>query len=367
MKLEKGMISNSQLMFLVMGFSQSMILTINYNYEVTKQDTWLAVLAAFPIALLTVLLYLVIARRYPGQSLMQINDAVFGRYFGKVFSVIYFCFFFRLIVHYMFFFNSFWLSYIMQETPRAAFLILFALVCGMAVRKGIEVIARCSFLFSVIVGLLVLIVTVLLVGIMKPSNLLPVLDTEPKKFLQSVHMILAIPFCDMIAFLMIVPYVTDQKKIRKPILLGLSLSVAQLLIVVLRDTVVLGPLIANTTFVSFVAARQIDIADIITRLDILVAVAMLITIFMKTTVLYYITALGIAQTLRLRSYLPVVVPIGVIAVAIATNLYPSDMEQTYVAHSVWPFYSLLFQFLIPAITVFVIVVRRLRRKEGAKT
>jgi spore germination protein KB len=367
MQLEKGEISNTELMFLVLGFLQSMILTINFVYSITKYDTWIAVLVGFVIAVLFVLLYLQIGLTFPGKNLVQINDIVFGRYFGKLISASYIWFFFQYMIHYMYFFNSFWITYIMPETPRVAFLIMFIFVCGMAVSGGLEVITRCSFPFLIIVTISIVTVTVLLIPDIKLSNLLPIFEVKPLKFIQSVHIILAIPFGDLVAFLFILPYTSNKQKVRKPVLIGLSLSAIQLLIVVLRDATVLGPRMFIASSASFAVSRDIDIANVLTRLDILVAIPMLVTVFMKVTIFYYVTVLGIAQTLKLRSYTPLIVPIGAIAIAIATTLYPSDMEQIYAGQYIWPFNAAVNEFIIPIITIMVIAIRKILTKEGEES
>lgn len=365
MRLEKGVISNSQLTILIVSFLQGMILTIDFTYVITRQGTWLAVLAGFVAAILLALLYTAITQKFPGWNLIQINDCVFGPYLGKVVSLSYIWFFFEVGIHYSYFFNSFWITYIMPETPRAAFLIMFLIVCAMAVSKGIEVIARCSFLFSAVVVIATVIITVLLIPEMKPSNLFPVIEFTAKQFIQAVHIILAIPFCEMVVFLMIFPYTAENSKVRKPVLLGVCLSALQLLIVVLRDILVMGPRILNTAAVSFAVSRIIDIADVLTRLDILVAIVLLITAFVKISVFYYATVLGLAQLLKLRSYLPLVVPIGILATAIAINLYSSDMEQIYAALYIWPFNTAVHEFIMPAVTLLVAVVRKIPKTKGA--
>ena len=107
MKLENGEISNTQLMILVLSFLQSMILTINFVYSISKFDTWIAVLTAYVIAIFFTLLYLKIGLKFPGKNLVEINDIVFGPYFGKLISASYIWFFFQYMIHYMYFFNSF--------------------------------------------------------------------------------------------------------------------------------------------------------------------------------------------------------------------------------------------------------------------
>ncbi|HPE16105.1 MAG TPA: endospore germination permease [Oscillospiraceae bacterium] len=365
MKLEKGEISNAQLAVLTIAFLQAMTLTINFNYAITKQGTWLAVLAGFVLALPIAVLYTAIARRFPGQNLIQINDAVFGPYAGKLISILYIWFFIQLTIHYMFFFNSFWITYIMPETPRVAFLVMFAFVCAMAVWSGIEVIARCSYLFSAVVAVTIVTVAVLLVKEIEPGNLLPIVDFSLKDFVQSVHVILTVPFCDLVVFLMILPYTAQKQKIRKPVLIGVSLSAAQLLIVAVVSAAVMGQRILNTSSVSFAVPRLIDVADILTRLDILVAIMFLITVFMKISIFYYVTVLSLAQFLRLRAYRPLVVPIGVLCTAVAVRLYPSDLEQVYAATFVWPFNAAVYEILLPILTFAVILVRRLPKKEEA--
>jgi spore germination protein KB len=199
------------------------------------------------------------------------------------------------------------------------------------------------------------------------SNLLPIFDIKPMELIQGIHIILVLPFCDIVAFLYIFPYTSNKQQITKPVLVGITLSAIQLLIVVLRDATVLGPIMTITSSASFAVSRQIDIANVLSRLDILVAITMLIAIFMKVTVFFYVTVLGIAQTLKLRSYIPLVIPIGALSIAIAANLYPSDMEQIYAGQFVWPFNASVSEFFIPVITLIVIIVRRLPRRDGANS
>ncbi|MEA4894807.1 MAG: endospore germination permease [Oscillospiraceae bacterium] len=364
MKLEKGVITNTQLIYLILSFMQSIVISINFVYSVSKRDTWIAVLTAFVIAIPIALIYTSIAGRYPGRNLVQINDEALGPYIGKLFSALYIWFLFELIIHYAYFFNSFWITYIMPETPRMAFVIMFVLVSAFAVRSGIETIARCSVIFSMIVLASVVFVVSLLLKDMKFNNFLPVLDLTPKEFIHSVHIILAIQFCDIVAFLMIFPSTKNNAGVRKPVLIALSLSTLLLIVTVLVNTAVLGVRMINSTSVSFAITREIDIGHILTRLDVLVALSLLATVFMKVSVFYYTTVLGLAQLLGLRSYKPLVVPVGVIVAAISTHLYSSDMEQVYAANNIWPFNAALFELVLPLITLIVIAIRGIFKNTG---
>ncbi len=357
MKVEKGVITNRQLMFLIFSFMEFMVMSINFVYSVSGRDTWIAVLAAYAVAIIAAVMYTAIIEKFPGEDLVRINDIVLGPYIGKLFSVLYIWFFFEYMIHFAYFFNSFWITYIMTDTPREVFAIMLIIICAMAVRSGIEVIARCSFLFSTIVAAMVIIAAILLIKDLNINNFMPILNIEPKKFIQSVHSILTIPFCDIVVFLMLMPYAKDKKKIRKPMLAAISLSTLLLLINVLVNIAVAGQRVVTSSSVTFAIIREIEIGEVLTRLDVLVAITLLITVFMKITIFYYATVLGLSQMLRLRSYKPLIVPVGIIATAISIFLYPSDMEQVYAAQYIWPFNASLFEFVLPAITLAVIGIR----------
>ena len=363
MKLEKGVISNTQLGLLILSFMQSMIMTVSFNFSLTKQDTWIAALAAFAITLLMVLVYTTIAQRFAGLNLVDINNEVFGAYLGKLITVLYIWFFFQLIVHYLYFFNSFWITYIMPETPRFVFVTMAVFVIAFSIRSGIEVITRCFIILSVAVLAMVFTVTLLLIKDAEISNLFPMLQSTPKEFIQSVHIFLAISFCDIVVFLMIFPYTKDNQKIRKPFIIAVCFSTLFLLMVIFREILVGGARIYSTISPNFALAREIDIAKILTRLDILVALNLFLSVIMKITIFFYATALSLAQTLKLRSFRPLLIPIGALCISFAVDLYPSDMEQIYAGRFIWPFNAVTMEILFPLITFIVILIKKLPKKD----
>jgi len=251
----------------------------------------------------------------------------------------------------------------MPETPRIIFLVMAIFICAFAIKCGIEVIARCNVLFVFLVVFMVLAVSFLMIKDMKFSNLQPLLQSSPKDFIQSVHIILSIGILDVVGMLMIFPYALNNDKLRKPMLLAITLTVALSLIVVLRDTLVLGVRAYTSTSASFAISREINIADVFSRLDILVALILLISAGTKITLFYYATILSTAQTLKLRSYQPLIMPVGALAVAIAVKLYSSDMAQVYAAEFIWPFNASFYEIILPLITLIVMAIRKSPKKE----
>ncbi|MFZ5944673.1 MAG: GerAB/ArcD/ProY family transporter [Bacillota bacterium] len=97
MKLEGDKISSSQLTFLIIGFTigSSVIFCPG---QAAGHDAWLAVLAGLGAGLFFAIIYTALASRFPGKTLAEFNDLVYGPYLGKVISLGYLWYFFIRLV-----------------------------------------------------------------------------------------------------------------------------------------------------------------------------------------------------------------------------------------------------------------------------
>ena len=364
MKIEKGVISSSQLMFMIIGFIQASNLLLVFPSEVVSHDGWLAILAALGISIPVVLSYAALAQEFPGKNLIQISDIVYGTYLGKLIAVSYIFIFLSLVSLNLRFFSDFLITYIMPETPIWAILVMLTFISAWAVRAGIEVIARCSFIIIVIALSIILTTTLFLVLDMDIFNFLPVLDLPLKDFIQGIHIIFSIHYLEIVVFLMIVSFVNKTQQIKSSMIWGLIVGGASLLILEARNVAVLGKAADIMTSPSFVVARYISVAEVFTRLEMFVAIMLITTVCLKVSILYYATVLGLAQTLNLRSYLPLVIPIGIIAIFLSIITADSSMEQLYAGIYTWPVFILPFQ-LFPIFSLLIVKLRKIFKKGGA--
>jgi len=365
MKLEKGELSSTQLMFLVAGFIQGSLLTLSFSKEVVKHDIWIAAIASFLLNLPLAFVYLTLALKFPGQNLIQINDNIFGPYLGKLVSLQYICLFFMIIAANLWFVGDFIITFFMPETPILVVMIMFTFICAWAVRAGIEVFARMSFLLVLMTSLTALITFALLLKDTKFSYFLPIFEVPIYDFLHGTHILMAIPFNEVFVFTMVIPYVNKLKQVKSSVLYGLIIGGITFLIVVIRNTAVLGPISNIVTSPSMETVRLIDIGKIISRLEAIVAIAFLVTMFLKVAVFYYATVLGIAQLLKLRSYVPLVIPIGILGIIIALS-YESSIQFIYTATNTYPIFSLPFYVVLPVLSLLIAKLRKLPKQKERK-
>ncbi|MDD4550542.1 MAG: GerAB/ArcD/ProY family transporter, partial [Syntrophomonadaceae bacterium] len=131
-----------------------------------------------------------------------------------------------------------------------------------------------------------------------------------------------------------------------------------LLIITIRNILVLGELLTIVIYPSFSAIRLINIGEIFTRLEIIVNITLLAIGFIKFNIFYYSTVVGTAQLLKMRTYLPLVLPVGAMIVSISLLQYDTYMSEIFDTFYSFPLYSLVFELFLPLLTLLIIMIKR---------
>lgn len=360
MKIEKGIISSSELTFLVIGFIESSTLTAAFISGVTKQDTWILLLIGFFIMLFLLFVYISLNKKFPNKNLIEINDLVYGRHFGKVISILYIYYFWFLIPANFRFIADFFSTYLFPETDISVFIIAIAIISIYTIKKGLEVIARSVSIIAILIIVEALIITILTAKYIRLSNFLPMLQLNLKEFILGINLIISIPFGEIIVFSMIFPYVNNKKQVSKSVFSGFFIGSMFFLIVILRNISVLGNIGIIHVLPSYQVARLVNVGEVITRMEVLIALALLFNIFVKISIFYYATVLSIAQFFKLKSYRPLVIPVGIISIVLSISMYNSPAEEVQHATSIYPIYAIPFIILIPIISFIIISIKKLK-------
>lgn len=348
MKIEKGIISSEQLLFLVIGLLQASTLTAAFISGITKQNTWIVLLAGFIIILPLLLVYTSLNKKFPHKNLIEINNTIYGEKLGKVMSLPYIFIFWFIICTNVRFIVDFFSTYLFPKTDINVFTIIIIITCNYTVKKGLEVIARTGFILSVLTILVAVLLTIFTIKDMNLSNFLPMLQVNLKEFIMATNITVAIPFGEIIVFLMIFPYVNDVKNVKKSVFLGLIIGSLFFFSTVVRDISVTGNIGYMDVQPEYQVAKLVDIGEIITRAEVLVAIILLFNVFLKICIFYYATVLSMAQCLKLRSYKPLTIPVGIISIILSISMFNSPVDEAYQSG----IYSV---FVIPLIIVFPVV------------
>lgn len=358
MKGEKERISSTQLVFFIIGLAESETLTSAFISSITKQNTWIVWLIGFVIILGMLFIYTTFSSKFPGKSLVEINDLAYGRFLGKIISTLYIMYFMYVLAANFRFIADFFATYLFSEVHINVFVIGVLLVSIYALKKGLEVITRSVTVIAIISTLVFITVTILTLKDVKLLNFLPMLQIKPKEFIQGVNLMVCIPIGEIIVFLMIFPCVNDIKQVKKSTFLGYIIGNMIFLMIILRNISVLGNINALQSLPSYQVAKLINIADIITRMEVLIALVLLFDEFLKICIFYYATVVSTAQIFKLKDYKILVIPIGIISAVFSISMFNSDVEHVQYASSIYPIYTLLFIIIFPLLSFIIVSIKK---------
>lgn len=351
------------MMFLLAGFVLGSTLLLSFMDNLARQDSWIVIIAAFVCCIPFVLSVAFLVKRFPGMSFIDILCAIYGRVIGSAVFLSYIGYVFIILAFNLRDIADFYIGFVLPEMPMPALLIVIMLVSAYGVHKGILSIAKIGFLSLVYAVVTILLTFALLIKDMDFTNFLPVLEIQGQTFVKGTHVMTAVPYCEVFVLMMLAPSLSSTKKLGGTALGGVGIAAFCFLAITVRNIAVLGPSTAIYAGNSYQAARMINISESLTRVELITAIGITISLFVKISVLFYAAANGTSQLLRLRSPSPLILPLGALAVVLAMIAFESTVSHTADASRYHPFFPFPFAIILPPLTLLVAAIRGLPKQK----
>lgn len=366
MTIEKGKISNLQFTILFAAYLLASDPVLAVAGTPTKNNGWLAVMAAFVTGSIIIYIFTSLCQKFPGKNFVQINSLIYGRYLGAIISIGYLWYFCHLSSLQIWWFSAVYVITIMKNTPEVALYITFILMSAYALRKRVEVLARSVvFVFFIIVGITI-ISEFLLLKEMEIKNLLPIMDVPMRDFFVATFSITTLNFGETVCFVMMMGRVTNVKTLKKSVFTGFIIGAGLLLMISLTTTMVLGPVESIAFIPSFHMYRLINVGDIFTRMEALLLGMLQAMGFIRLSLSLYPAVTGAAQLFNMRSYLPLILPVAIIAGNLSYLERGVELSLDYAVNTA-PYYNLPFEFIIPLLSLIIASVKEKRNPKERKS
>lgn len=324
-----------------------------------NQDAWLSTIIALAFGLLIIYLFTAVGSLYPKLTLVEYNHKILGKWIGSIVSLFFLVYLFLSIAAHIREFGDFITTQILIETPIQVIHILFIIIIILGVRGGLETIARTGELFFPVVFFFLLVLLIFLLPDMDLDWVRPILSEGIKPLLKGTLVATAFPFMELIVFLMILPSVNKQEKIKKSFFIGATIGGIVLILVVLLCILVLGEAATiRNIYPTFTLARVIQIGNYIQRIEAVIAIIWTITVYLKIALYAYALHVGLVQLFKLDGYRILTYPIGMILFASAILISPNISYFNKVIGNYWPFYDLTVAILLPLILISVFAIRK---------
>jgi len=358
--LEKGKISSLQAVLLMISLIMpTAVLTVpSLVVGPAGQDAWLSIIVAALAGLLIAWLAVNLSLRFPGKTLFEYMEQILGTFAGKLAGVLYIWWFLHTNALVIREFGGFLVAAVMPDTPLVVFHIMVVAVAAYAVRGGLEVLSRANQLLIPLTVLLAL-VFILSVPLMDFARLQPVLEAGLPEILKGA----AVPASwlgEIVIIAMILPYLNkpgQSYRVAIASVLAVSFFMAMS---ILEALLIFGPNVTMSwLFATFNAIRLISIANSVERLELIIVMSWVLGGFFKVGVFYYAAVLGSAQWLKLTDYRPLVLPVGIILVALSVLIHDNNVELVSFLSTTWPPYAITIEAGIPLLLLLITLVRRI--------
>ncbi|MDQ0883545.1 endospore germination permease [Peribacillus sp. V2I11] len=366
--LENGKIGVRQFTILVFLFTIGGIILIipSMLASEAKQDAWISAILALGIGVLVIPLYRALGSRFPDKSLVEYSEGILGKWLGKTISLLFCSYFFVNAALTLRSIGEFMTTQIMPETPIQAIFIIYLGIVIMGTRIGLEPLSRAAEIFFPCVIFLFLLLALSLLPQIKIENIQPMLEEGIKPLFRAVIPYIGSTFLELVVFLMFVPYNNRIQNIGKALWIGTLMGGIMLTIISLLTILVIGAdLTESQVYPSYVLAKKINVGNFLTRIEVMMAIIWFLTIFFKLTVFLYATALSLAQTLKLKAYRFLTLPLGMILVVFTLVLNPNLIYIKTFNKDILIYYSLTYGLFFPLLLLGVAVIRK-KRESGSE-
>ncbi|MGG4092426.1 GerAB/ArcD/ProY family transporter [Paenibacillus lautus] len=324
----------------------SILVTPSGLAHTAREDAWMASLFSIFINLLMVVLYIAIARVYPGQTIFEIHEKVLGKLLGKILSLLYLFYFLILTGTLLGNLGFFLSSEMMPETPIEAIQILFLIAAVMCARMGIIILARVGELMFPWIIFLLMVLVLSLIPQIDWNHIKPMLEEGWMPVAKAgFH---ASMFQELIVLMVFLPLVKGEKKGERALMGGAAAGGFVLSMTVLLSVLILGiEQTENSTFPAFALAKTINLGNFFQRVEGILITLWILTFFIKISLLYLSILQGIKTVFGLKEQNPLIYPLSVLFIIVAWNTYINTVYVADIIQNVWSSYALLHLLVIP--------------------
>lgn len=279
-KISSIQLSSILLMITIASFSGIGIFSI---VKASGIDAYLSVLIAGIIGVSYLLIYFYVADYEPDLQLGEKTKKIFGQKIGFIINIVLACLILTLGINIMFNLTNFIVSQFLPETPNYIVGLLFAIITIYANIKGIETIARTSFILMILMLILYIITVFGLLPSFDKSNLMPFLEHGFNRPFHGAYYILTVNLASMFNLLVIPKnQLHDSKRLKTYMSIMYVLSIIMLFIIAVLTLGNLGIYLASIyQYPEYIVLKRIKIFNFIDRIENILTIQFIFSMFIS--------------------------------------------------------------------------------------
>jgi spore germination protein KB len=324
---------------------------------------WLSLLIAFGIGILVLTGILFLHRQYKGQTFIGYVKKTFGKWMVFLFAIPFVLMLLLMLSNIILDVGLFLENTMMRTTPVHIFHLFLFLVAALTAYAGIEVMGRMFTMLILFVVSVFLLFLLLIIPELHPEYLLPILPDGMKPVLHGGYLAWGFPYSEVILFSMLLPFARAKEggTLEKGMYIAYLFNGFLLLNAILVSIMVLGPAGEDIKYSLFYIATLIDIQDILTRIEAVIAMSWIIGSYMKATIVLFVMNFTISQLFNLEDDRILLFPISLVSFLLSVTLYSHELEFVETVSTVWPLLITVVG-VIPILLIIIVTFLKMKFK-----
>jgi spore germination protein KB len=330
-----------------------------------KQDAWIAAAITPVVGTAFLRLYTYLGSLYPDKTLVEVIISLFGKWVGGLFTLSFIVLCFVNVPQVTWYVGNF----VTQSMSNMPMLVINAFVLAAAVIGlfyGIEAIGRSSEILIPAVSVMVILTFALVSPNIKIGYILPVFENGVTPVLKGSLLLLSYTTWPLIVLNMICPpLLSDLKTARKSFYRGYLWGSFIIFLCTIMAVLVLGSSVSESSvFPTFLIAQEISAGPLVTRMEEIIAIVWIITLFFKSVLYFYGGVLSLSQLLGLKDHKRIILPLSLIFLVLSVIVYPNTVYENEWDLVTWVPFIASFSVVLPVTLLIGAVIRKRKTKNS---
>ncbi|WP_435164932.1 GerAB/ArcD/ProY family transporter [Paenibacillus glycanilyticus] len=354
-------------MMMTLEVCMTIWLTIGPALKIAKQDSWISILAGGCIGAGIAFLMARISGLFTDQTLMKFSEFIFGRWLGKIVSLLYIVVWYSVTAVILRDSADFLQLVLFRKTPMYPIVtVILLLMLYINYRGGLPALGR----FSEITGplLLVVIITTFLFNLknIQPHLIRPIYEDTGLKAILKGSIMYASFLGETYFIFMLMPFLRTPKKASKDLLLVILTTTVTVALATIFIIMLFGPNYpANFLYPYFFAVRFISLLEFIENMDIWLMLVWLFAVFLKLSLYMFICSYGTAQWLGIKNWKNIIWWFAVIMFVSALLPENITLVTKDYAEMIWA--PMVFPIIMVGLPLLMLIVGYIKKQRQLKT
>lgn len=352
--------SKRQFVFITACFVQGSFMYTMYYYQIAANESWLTLIGGILVGMLIASIYGKLYEMHYDKSsgcakgLAEINEAVFGRFIGKFVSSLYVLTLVFSCSRMLREAGQFVGGNLLMGINWVFILVILVILCAFAAHNGVKYFASVGTATCLFMYIFTIVLFVLLLPHSEIDFLLPIGKASAGTYFRGISLCSALPFAELLALVVIAPDVKGNNRgnLKKELFYGILAGAPFILISVLRDTLVLGPLMSTFSYPGYEVIRLVNY-KVFSNVESLYGIIIIFLMFFKSALLFLSITRLASKILGCKQNFLFYVAVAVVVFFVSQKMATSNVALSELVLKYAPYLLLAVNVALPGVTLII--------------